>query len=127
MARNCRIHCARRNAGGKGLHVISKARIEAPPERRELTDPFWRKDTLKRRLHQRSRRFATRAAIGQSFALDVFVAVPNGGVSVLARTVQIQNVLQARLDASFAGLGSLGESDGRRSKQHRGDGNLQSE
>jgi hypothetical protein len=82
---------------------------------------------LKGWLQERSSRFATQAAIGQPLALDVFVAIPNGGVSILTGTVQIQNVLQARLDAGFPGLGGLGESDGRRSRHRYGDGNPQSE
>jgi len=118
-------HCAGRNAGGKSLHVISKARIGPPAKSGKLTNPFWREHAFKGRLHQCSSRFATQIAVGQTFALNVFISIPDGGVSVLAGAIQIQNVLQRRFDASLIRLRRLSDAGNWLNKQRRESGSTQ--
>ena len=70
---------------GEDLHIVAKTRIKAPAERRQPSDPFRCEHAFERRLHERAGRLAAQVAVRQTSALNVFVAVPDGRVSVLPR------------------------------------------
>jgi hypothetical protein len=55
-----------------------------------------------RRLHEQSGCLAAEVTVRQTLALNILVAVPNGRVAVLSRTIQVRYVFQHRRYARLA-------------------------